>query len=478
MLRPTKKRTFAALLSEERKMERDSIDFGKTNIPRLFVKLFVPTFLGLLFWAVVTLADGIFVGQGVGSDALAAINIAAPLFQVASGIALMFGSGASIVAAIHLSRGNTKAACINVTQAIVVATVLMMLVSAVVYVFPCEVAFLFGGSERLMPYIIDYLYFVMPALIFCIIAIIGVFVVRLDGSPNFAMIANVVGSVMNIILDWFFIFPCGMGIKGAAVGTSIACGVSAAMVLYYFLWRANTLRFYRLKFSCTSLKLTMRNVGYMIKMGFSTFVGETALSCMMIVGNFMYMSRLGEDGVAAYSVACYTFPLVFMFGSAVAQSAQPIISYNHGAHNIGRIRRTFRLSVTVATLCSLPIVAFGMFFCNPLISCFLSPSAPAYQIAIEGFPLFSLSFIFFSLNLVLIGYYQALEEARAATVFMALRGYLLIVPSFILLPSLFGDRGLWLAVPLSEAMTFLCICIYLAAKRIRNERKCLSLHKN
>ena len=446
-------------------MQRDSIDFGRTNIPRLFVKLFIPMLLGLLFWAIVTLADGIFVGQGVGSDALAAINIAAPLFQISTGIAMMFGSGASIVAAIHLSQGNKKAACINVTQAVIVATVLMLLVAALVYAFPRDVAFMFGGSERLMPYIIDYLYYVMPALIFCIISIIGVFIVRLDGSPNFAMVANAVGSVVNIILDWFFIFPCGMGIKGAAVGTSIACGVSAVMAIYYLLCRAKTLRLYRLKLSRTSLKLTMRNVGYMIKVGFSTFIGETALSCMMIVGNFMYMSRLGEDGVAAYSVACYTFPLVFMFGSAVAQSALPIISYNHGTHNSLRIRRTFRLSIVVATLCSLPIVAFGMFFCQPLIRCFLSPSVPAYQIAVDGFPLFSLSFIFFSLNLVLIGYYQALEQARASTLFMALRGYLLIVPSFLLLPSLIGDSGLWLAVPLSEALTFMCICIYLVAKR-------------
>ena len=447
-------------------MQRDSIDFGKTNIPRLFVKLFVPTLLGLLFWAVVTLADGIFVGQGVGSDALAAINIAAPLFQVSTGIALMFGSGVSIVAAIHLSQGNTKAACINVTQAIVVATILMLLVAALVYVFPCEVAFMFGGSERLMPYIIDYLYYVMPALIFCIVSIIGVFVVRLDGSPNFAMIANAAGSVMNIVLDWFFIFPCGLGIKGAAIGTSLACGVSAGMVLYYLLCRAKTLRFYRLKLSLTSLRLTLRNVGYMMKMGVSTFIGETALSCMMIVGNFMYMSRLGEDGVAAYSVACYTFPLVFMFGSAVAQSALPIISYNHGIHNTLRIRRTFRLSVAVAALCSLPIIALGVFFCQPLISCFLNPSVPAYQIAVDGFPLFSLSFIFFSLNLVLIGYYQALEQARASTFFMALRGYLLIIPSFLLLPSLLGDKGLWLAVPLSEALTFLWIYAYMGVKRL------------
>ena len=164
-----------------------------------FVKLFVPTLLGLLFTAVVTLADGIFVGRGVGSDALAAINIAAPMFQIAMGIALMFGSGVSIVAAIHLSQGNVKAARINMTQALVAGVVLMLLVSAVVYAAPRQMGLLFGGSERLMPYIIDYLLYVMPALIGSIVGVVGMFVIRLDGSPNYAMAANAVGSLLVIL---------------------------------------------------------------------------------------------------------------------------------------------------------------------------------------------------------------------------------------------------------------------------------------
>ena len=106
-------------------MERDALDFGRMNIPRLFIKLFVPTLLGLLFGALLNLADGIFVGRGVGSDALAAVNIAAPLFLVATGLALMFGAGVSVVAAIHLSRGNQKAANINVTQALTVSVFLL-----------------------------------------------------------------------------------------------------------------------------------------------------------------------------------------------------------------------------------------------------------------------------------------------------------------------------------------------------------------
>ena len=440
-------------------MERDAIDFGKTRIPQLFVRLFVPTFMGLLSWALVTLADGIFVGRGVGSDGLAAINIVAPLFQIAMGIALMFGTGASIVAAIHLSHDNVKAARINSTQAMAVGTLLMLLVAAVCYVFPRGVGEMFGGSEQLMPYIIDYLLWVLPALVFSIFSVVGMFIIRLDGSPNFAMIANIVGAILNILLDWVAVFPLGLGLKGAAIATSFSMVVSAAIVGWYFLCRTKSLKLYYIKFSTTSLRLTVRNIGYMVRMGFSTFIGETAMSCMMIVGNFMFIDLLNEDGVAAYSVACYMFPLVFMFGSAIAQSAQPIISYNYGLGQHRRISSTFRLSLRLSLVCGLVMMLAGIVLCRPLISLFLDSDVPAFSIATEGFPLFALSFLFFSLNIVLIGYYQALERARKATLFMSLRGYLIIIPVFILLPRLVGVSGLWLAVPVSEALTFLVIVI-------------------
>lgn len=447
-------------------MERDAIDFGKTEITSLFIRLFVPTLLGLLLTAVVTLADGIFVGKGVGSDALAAINIAAPMFQVSMGISLMFASGVSIVAAVHLARDNVKAACINVTQAMAFATLLMLLVACVVYAFPTRLALLFGGSWRLMPYIVDYLFYVMPALVAGVPSVVGMFVIRLDGSPNFALAGIAFGSVLNIVLDWIFVFHLGLGIRGAALGTSISVITGAGLMLYYMWFRATTLRFYRLKLSMKSLRLTIRNIGYMMRVGFPTFVGETAMLCMMVAGNYMFIGHLGEDGVAAFSVACYMFPLVFMLGSAVAQSAQPIVSYNYSTGDGQRIRRTLRLSLLVAIVGGLLTTLFGMFLCSPLIGLFLLPGTAAYEIAVGGFPLFALSFLFFTLNLVLIAYYQALERSRPATFFMSLRGYFFVVPVFLLLPRWLGDDGLWLAVPLSEFLTFCVILAFILLRRV------------
>lgn len=171
---------------------RDALDYGEMRVPRLFTKLFFPTLLGLISSVLLNLADGIFVGRGVGSDALAAINIAAPLFQISTGIALMFGSGVSVVAAVHLSKGNIKAANINVTQAFTVGLLIMAVITALINIFPRQTATLFGGSDMLFPMVHEYLVGVSPCMLFMVINMVGLFSIRLDGSPNYAMAVETV----------------------------------------------------------------------------------------------------------------------------------------------------------------------------------------------------------------------------------------------------------------------------------------------
>ena len=444
---------------------RDALDYGEMRVPKLFRALFFPTLLGLISSVLLNLADGIFVGKGVGSDALAAINIAAPMFQISTGIALMFGSGVSIVAAVHLSKGNRKAANINVTQAFTVGLLMMLLVVAVINVFPQQTAALFGGSDLLFPMVHDYLVWVSPCLCFMVINIIGMFIIRLDGAPNFAMIVNMAAASINIILDWVFVFPLGMGIKGAAMATSLSGLVGVALVVWYFCGHSRQIKLYKPKFSSTALRLTTRNSLYMLRLGFPTFVAETAISCMMVTGNFMFMSQLHEDGVAAFSVACYLFPMIFMFGNAIAQSALPIVSYNYGKGNYDRIRETLRLSAGLAVGLGLLMSVLGYLLAPQITTLFIDTTSPANAIGSAGIPLFLTTCLPFTLNVVLIGYLQSLERYQAATLFMLLRGYVFIIPCFILLPQALGVKGLWLAEPLSETITLVGLLAFLWLKR-------------
>ena len=435
---------------------RDNIDLGREPIGRLFRGIFFPTLLGLFFGVVLNLADGVFVGRGVGSDALAAINIAAPCFMITSGIALLFGSGVSVVAAIHLGKGNTKAARINVTQAYCTALVLLAAIIATLCCFPEFTCHIFGGSKRLQPYFNDYLYGIAPGLVACPVAFIGLFVLRLDGSPRLASGIQVACSILNILLDYIFVFPCGLGLSGAAWATSVAEIIGSIGVVIYMLFFSKTLTLYRPKFSRTAISLYLRNIGYMAKVGFSTFLGEIAMTCVMICGNYQFINRLGEDGVAAFSVACYLFPLIFMVGQSIAQSAQPIVSYNLGQNDWSRINLTRSLSYKLAVVLGLVISVFGI-LATPLIAgLFLGPCR-AYDIACQGLPWYSVGFVFCTMNIVMIGYAQSLEMAKRATLYTLLRGFVFVVPAFMLLSEWFGTRGLWLAVPVSEATTLAVI---------------------
>lgn len=440
-------------------LNRDSIDFGRTGIGPLFMSIFFPTLLSLVFTSLLTVADGIFVGRGVGSDALAAVNIVAPLFLVTTGLAMMFGVGVSVVASIHLSRGNTKAADINITQALLVTPVLMAVLMAVVYVFRIPFLRLLGSSDILLPYAMDYLVPLLPGCVCMLVQNIGTFIIRLDGNPKFASLVGIVPGVLNVALDWLFVFPMKMGIAGSSIATTICCAVAAGMVFIYMKKKSAVVHLYRMKLSRTSLWLTCRNLGYMARNGFSSLLGELAMSVVMLSGNYVFISALGEDGVAAFSVACYLYPIVFMVNSAVAQAAQPIISYNHGAHLEERVGEVYRLSIKTAILCGALCMLILVFGSHWLISLFIQKGVPAYDYAVYGLPLFACSAIFFAMNIAIIGYFQAVEDNLRATVYMLLRGLVFLVPSFILLPKVLSPAGMWLAVPLAECLTLIVILL-------------------
>lgn len=421
----------------------------------------------MVSWSLLTVVDGMFVGWGVGSNGIAAINICYPIFMLLTGFALMVGMGASVVASIHLSRKNVKAARINVTQAIWFSTLAVLVAIVVVELMPERFSYLLGASPTLLPMVRDYMVYLMPSGVAQMWSIVGLFIIRLDGAPKYAMWCNVVPAVANMFLDWLFIFPLGMGVKGAAIASLISTVIGGVMAIVYLLRYADTLMLRKLKMSLTSMRLTLRNIAYQCKIGFSAFLGELTMALLMITGNYVFMEYLGNAGVAAFGVACYYLPFVFMFGNSIAESAQPIISYNYGSGNNERVQQTLSISVRTGVVSSLlSIVAFTL-FPQALVHLFIAADDPAALIAIEGFPYFAAGFLFFILNLIAIGYFQSIEKVVPATLFAILRGALFMIPSFLLLPQWLSSEGMWLAVPLSEALTFLVVVTYFVANRKR-----------
>lgn len=438
---------------------RDAIDFANEPVGRLFRRMIAPTLVSMISMVILNLTDGAFIGHGAGSDALAAINIAAPIFNLLAGVGIMFGIGCSVVASIHLAQGKTKAANINITQALIGALGITVIICALMLSDLAMTCRLFGSNEALIPLASSYLRWIAACEPLFMLHMVGSFIVRLDGSPKYAMATSLVGTVLNIFLDWLFIFPFGWGLEGAAIATSISFSISGFMVLGYLLFMPKTLHLYRLRMTMKSLMLALRNLGYQIKMGFSAMLGEVAVSGAIITGNYVFIHYQGEAGVAAYSVACYCFPVIFMMANAIVQSGQPIVSFAYGAGNHVRLAEARSMMLRWAVITG-SLVSVGMYVCSDYVTMlFLNKTEPAYALCIEGLPYFGLGVLFLTLNIVLIGFKQSIEQAFSATIFTLLRGFVIVIPTFIILPVLIGNIGMWLAIPAAEFITLLMIIL-------------------
>ena len=258
---------------------------------------------------------------------------------------------------------------------------------------------------------------------------------------------------MNIVLDWVMIFPLGWGVKGAAVATSISIMTGGIIALAYLLFYARTLSPVMPKLSMKSLRLSLRNIGYHCRIGSPSLLGEMTLAVLIFMGNLMFMRHLGDDGVAAFGIACYYTPFFFNIGNAVPQSAQPIISYNYGISRWDYVAKARRLLIATSMLCGIAVTALFIFVPHLLVGLFLNPDSTAARIAQDGFPYYAEGIPFFILNVAIVGYCQSIERMKAAMTFVFLRGIGLLIPVFILLPLLLGTEGIWLSMPLAEILT-------------------------
>ena len=447
-------------------MQRDSLDFKSMSVEKLFTKLLVPTIMGMAASALFTVVDGIFVGNGIGSDAMAAVNISAPIFMIITGVGLMFGMGGGILTSINLSQGKKKVANINFTQSVIALVFISLVMTLLLTIFPHKIATLFGSDEYLMDMVGEYLFWFSISLPFTVLVVALPFFIRLT-NPKISMWAMLAATVVNIILDYLFIFVFKWGLFGAAIATDIGEFVGAAIMIIYLFRHSIAIRFVWLKLSVKSLLLTLRNVGYMIKLGFSVFLSEITISVMIISGNYVFMDYMGADGVAAYSVICYLFPIIFMVFNATVQSAQPIISYNYGCGQMKRSDNALRLSMLFTLAFAFSIMLLFICFTRSIVTLFIPDTASAaWGYAVAGLPLFATDYLFFGINIIIIGYYTSIERLRRAISLTVLRGILPVV-FFFTLPLLLDVNGIWLAVAAGDITTTVVIVILLIVDKVR-----------
>lgn len=447
-------------MSQFNMMKRPGIDYGRDNIRNIFFRIFVPTLLGMVFNSLIALIDGVIVGRGVGYVGIAAVNIISPVYLFTTGLGLMFGIGSSVAIGLCLSNKHTAEANSIMSQTFMVSSIVILISAVFAFVFDIELVSLLGSSAFIQKMSAEYLRYILPGMFFLLWQSVGMLLIRLDGSPKYAMLCNIIPAVVNIGLDYIMVFPLGMGVKGAALATSISLTIGGLMSVIYFLKSSYVLKF---AFEVRNLTKHMRNI---MSIGSSAFLTEMAMAIMIFTGNTVFMAYFSEAGVAAFGIACYIFPIIFMIGNSVAQSAQPIISFNYGICSTSRVRQTFNYSIIMAIVCGIFAGWAISFFSTDIIRLFISLDSVAGIIAQRGLPIFSICAVFFSLNIAIIGYFQSINRPYVALILTALRGIIFIVPLFFILAKLFPSWGMWAAIPVSELLTCIIgVIIFNASKK-------------
>lgn len=421
---------------------------GTANIHKLFFKYSIPSIIAMIFFSIYIVIDGIFVGQVVGAEGLAAINIAMPFFSIAMAISIMVSSGATTIVAIELGKGKTEEARKTFSLSFYTLMIISTSVSLFTIIFLEPISRILGASDRLLPMVSTYL------VILCIFT--PVFTggsllsngIRTMGHPAYAMICSITGSVLNIILDYVFIVKWGWGVTGAALASGIAFFISFIIGFIPYLFKKTILRF-------TTCKVDFKKIGRIFYNGSSEALTEVSVAFTTYVFNIVLLQRIGEMGVSAFSIISYVTSLFIAVLLGIATGISPITSYNYGAQNAKRIiilnRFTMKIVIGFGMLCSLSMFFFG----EDLIKLFVNNDESLISFTVNAAKFYSLAFLINGINILGAGYFTALEDAKTSAIISVLRGMIFIVIGLLILPPIIGENGIWLSVLFSELLTLI-----------------------
>ena len=429
------------------------------SVSKLFFRYLIPAILGTMVTSIYILADTIIIGKGIGIDAMAALNIVLPLFNIFFGNGLLFGVGGSVLMAIARGRGDTKSGECYFTVALLLNATTCILYTAVLWIFMEPIAKFLGATEVTMPYVLDYAPYVIAGLsVFAFSTFLQTFV-RNDGAPKLAMTAVVTGGISNVFLDLLFVYPLDMGMAGAAIASVIGSGITVCILLLHFTSKANGLKISFQGISFSYAKDIFAN-------GFTSFLVEITSGIVMFVFNIEILKAVGDIGVSMYGVICNTAIIVICLCNGINQAAQPIISTNHGAGLSERIENVRKLGLKTAfIICSVPTIV-GLIVPNLFTYIFLNPNEEILAMSPIAIRTYFIGFFVTGVNMFIVGYFQSTVKPGISLLLCLLRGCVLSILFVSILAPIFGIVGIWAAVPLGEFVTLL-IAVYF----MRNMRK-------
>jgi putative MATE family efflux protein len=421
------------------------MDLGNDKISTIFWKYAIPSIASMLIMAAYFVADGIIVARGVGSTALAAVNLCTPVLMGMNAVILGISVGASIIISIMLAQRKYKDAS-NIFSVIFVSSAIIGVLSTITGLFVLEdISYVIGATKEMHGMVKTYLSVILYFMIFFCLQITLSNTVRNDGNPNLALLSTLGGSILNIPLDAFFVFVLHWGLFGAAIATRLSQFVGALVLFTHFLRKQGHLRFVMPHFNLSIITRIVHN-------GIPMFIETISLTIFLATMNILAARYYGTEGVAAFAMVGAVSMILTVIFFGIGQTIQPLISYNFGHEKHGRIHEIVRYSLKVTTIFSLIMIAVIIIFSEQLISIYVDVSAhpDLVSLATLALRIYAIGYIFTAINIALVKYFQSIENRRSSLILTTLRAFILLIPVALILPIMFGRMGIWLVIPVVE----------------------------
>lgn len=418
-----------------------------------------PTIIMMVFTSVYSMVDGIFVSRFVGADAISATNIVYPVIYLVIGLGAMFGSGGSAVIAKKMGEGRLQEACEDLSLLTLVSAITGLLISAAGLAAARPILYALGSNDRLYPYCRDYFITNLSGFPFYMLQLVFQCYFVAAGRPKLGLYSSLLAGVTNAVLDYVFIVHLDLGIGGAGLATVCGYLIPSVTGLVFFARSRSGLCFRRPHLRRQVLTGTMSN-------GSSEMVTNLANAVIFFVINIVTLRVMGENGLAAISMILYCQFLFTSIYMGFSSGAAPLISYNLGAGNARQLHRIFVICLGFIAVSSVGMTLLPFFTAGYIVRFFTQPGTAVYDMAVHGFLLFALGYLFAGINIFSSSFFTALSNGKISAIISFARTFGLILPSLLILPELIGSDGVWLAIPIAEALCSLLSFWFLRSQRI------------
>ncbi len=431
-------------------------ELAKSPIGPLLLKFYIPAFVGVLANTLYNIVDRIFIGQGVGAEALSGVSAVFPIMLIVMGFGLLIGIGSGVLISISLGRKNKESA----EKILGTGFALMLLVSAFItlmgFALKKPILHAFGATGEIFGFANDYLNVILLGTVFQVVGFSLNNIIRSEGNARIAMFSMLLSAGTNVILNPVFIFGLGWGVQGSAWATNISMLLLDVWVIAHFRSKRAVIRLKR-----TYIRVDFQILKEITAIGLSPFAMQIAGSLVQGILNSRLIRYGGDLAVGGMGIINSIISLVGMTIVAINMASQPVIGFNYGARSFVRVKEVLKTAVAGATIIAIVSSLLIELFSAEIVSLFNTSSPRLAEITVPGLRIFAISLPVVGFQIVTGNYFQSVGKARIAILLTLLRQIIVLLPLLLILPRWFGLNGIWIANPVSDTVSAMIVFVFL-----------------